>query len=1358
MTVVAFRNVVGRGRGEPIRLPGRRRRLSTIVARHRPVGRRILVSVHRNAASEAYLVPCDDTARLRADWCRTLVGPRDVVLITVLPLGGGGGSGGGNKSPLGIGLAIASIALIAIAPYAAPALAGAAVFGAGVGATTGTLATAIQVGMVVGGVALGAAAQLANGAGAKAKNRTLYSVSGGGNVPRPGARKPLLYGTSWSTPPLSQRDFFRYDGDTMVLTKRMTLGLGKFKIEAIRAGGATFWTAADGLVPPFNVPGNAVEFLYETPSQLAVGDAISSGEVAGQELPRPNGNPSVTPWFRLQPQGVVVDQALLSWSYPSVSRTSSAGRQAAGFVGAVFMARRIDPVTGTPIGAPFELLRDAVGPVLSPSTALRYTRTVRLPAEGAYEVQGQNLYPEAAFAENKATWDELVGIVDDVRIRRSTTEVVMQVRAGPGLSFAAFSDVSVRATRILPVWNGNVWIEQPTRKAVWALADLVRSAYGLDASNGFDVARAWHYAGELSEDDTFDGALPEVSSFWEAAGTVLLPMRADPVKVGAVHSFVRDESRAEPRHVLTRRQIVRDSGSASFQVLGDAGDVIVEFDRDGDPTRPDETRYSYGAPTRTPKRYKVPGITNGDHAQRHAMWLALVSVFRGAFRTVVTEWDGRLIYPGDHVLCDLWFLKGPAVYGVASASGNVLALDCDTDLGSEWKHGSIRTRIGREWGILRMRGAGPRAIELHPADVAALEATIQRTPYGLARLALADVLAGDGQDPTTIVVGDLEEIQETYVVRSAIPTDADHVRIEMVLDDARIWTLLGEEVHGPLPVDPDALAEPLKPKIPLLRARCERIETGIEVVWGVVPAKGARSYAVWLSYDGGVTREPLHNGPGVDGRAPMRQSDSIVTVFAVAYGSTGLPGPEVSTTFTTVAPVVRGELVDVATLPPIDYSGLTQNVRSRIDYVLEVERVANEKAADLLGRVLAAAAVGDANAAAIVYEKQERLTADTAIAGDLSAAVVRLGNAEAAVATEREARIDADGVQARRTDLVIAQRDADVAYFLNEQQTRIANDSATATSLQVLSARYEENRTALIDEQTARADAVGAQASRISAVIAQREADVAYFLNEQQVRIANDSAFATQVSAVQARTDAGTATGRMTLSARSDVSGVKARFETLLATEVGGQLRGAGYYIDLMPDGSSRFVIDTNAFYITSNGSTAPAFSFDGYTLTIPSLRVTQQAILPGAATENWSLVTPNEVDGGAFSNDWREVPGTGMTVSPDAQWMALFSGTAILNVVAQGNANLATTTRLVVAVGLDGVPYQASFAVAVASAGGSSPPSVSSDTGIQSGPALFEILPTGQPRRICLLYQLTGQAGSGRIKFGQLKLSVSKR
>ena len=81
----------------------------------------------------------------------------------------------------------------------------------------------------------------ASAAAKKKTERSLSSVTGGGNIPKPGARKPLLYGRCWSTPPLSQKDFIAYDGDTMVLTKRMTLGIGRFQIHAVHVGEAVFW-------------------------------------------------------------------------------------------------------------------------------------------------------------------------------------------------------------------------------------------------------------------------------------------------------------------------------------------------------------------------------------------------------------------------------------------------------------------------------------------------------------------------------------------------------------------------------------------------------------------------------------------------------------------------------------------------------------------------------------------------------------------------------------------------------------------------------------------------------------------------------------------------------------------------------------------------------------------------------------------------------------------------------------------------------------------------------------------------------------------------------------------------------------
>ncbi|MFD6321030.1 hypothetical protein [Methylorubrum thiocyanatum] len=361
-----------------------------------------------------------------------------------------------------------------------------------------------------------------------------------------------------------------------------------------------------------------------------------------------------------------------------------------------------------------------------------------------------------------------------------------------------------------------------------------------------------------------------------------------------------------------------------------------------------------------------------------------------------------------------------------------------------------------------MRGVGPRGLELHPDDVPALAAQTGRS--------FASVLARDSQDPTTVVIGELTELQETYVARSAIPSDADRVQIKMVADDPRVWQLLDEQVIAPAPVNADNLAEPLIPQISVLHARCQRIETGIEVVWGVSVTRGARSYEADISYDAGGTWEVLSPyGPASSGRAQMRQSDQPVTVRARAFGRTGLPGDYIATTFTTVAPLIDNSQVELR-LPPIDYEGLDEDVHNRIDYILEVERVAAEKAADLLARVIAAAGVGDANAAAIVYEKQQRLDADQAIASDLSAAFVRLGGAEAAVATERTARVDGDRALGERIDVVSANTDGNTALIMSVQQTQTDATSALASRVDTVVARGDERYAIFLTENTARYD------------------------------------------------------------------------------------------------------------------------------------------------------------------------------------------------------------------------------------------------------------------------------------------------
>ncbi|MBD8906533.1 phage tail tip fiber protein [Methylorubrum zatmanii] len=431
---------------------------------------------------------------------------------------------------------------------------------------------------------------------------------------------------------------------------------------------------------------------------------------------------------------------------------------------------------------------------------------------------------------------------------------------------------------------------------------------------------------------------------------------------------------------------------------------------------------------------------------------------------------------------------------------------------------------------VRMRGVGPRGLELHPEDVAALAAQTGRS--------LAAVLNKDTQGPTTVVIGDLVEVQETYVARSAIPSDADHVQIEMVADDARVWQLLDEQVIAPAPVNADNLAEPLIPQISVLHARCQRLETGIVVVWGVSTTRGARAYEADISYDAGGTWEVLSPlGPASSGSAPMRQCDIPVTVRARAFGRTGLPGDYVSTTFTTVAPVVDGAQTEIVRLPPIDYAGLTQDVRNRIDYILSVEAyaigvaaqaradflAADGKAQDALNRALESLGNDAVNAAAILREEKTRTDETSALAYSLEVAVAKSNDNAAAILREETARTTAVEAVATSLESVRAQTASNSAALTAEQTARADGDSANASSISGLRADVNTHVSNLsgfiVDERQVRADGDGALGRRIDTIGAIVDGYAALIVTEQQARADGDSAQAQRTDLLIAQTN-----------------------------------------------------------------------------------------------------------------------------------------------------------------------------------------------------------------------------------------------
>lgn len=941
MPLVLRHNLIGAEVAPPALAPARARRLSAIVKRHAPKDRPYIVSVHRRGQT---LRPTDDTVKMRAAWASTLVGKDETIVITQVPMGGGAGAGGGNAQAKQIGGAIALVALAIAAPYALGAIAP-AIFGVA-GALT-AVGQAAVAGIVIGGAYLiGKITQAKANQNADA-NRPLYGVSGGGNLPRPGDRIPVGYGAFVAQPDLSQPDFSIYDGEDQLLYKRLTLGLGKYQVHKIEIGTATLWTEDDGVVAPFlgaiggdsagergagigggsSSSGGGTDVEVINPgdlSSLVPASVYSSPSVGGSELPRFSENPAWAGPFRASPVGQTTSRLQIDFSYPQ----GVSFNQGPAFFSVLFQYAPCDD-DNNPTGAWSTLVSE--GGESYTTKGVRNTRIVDVPA-GNYIVRGQNGNAEGPSGYlNSATWDGLRSHFPDTIARPHVTEIAIKVRSGKNLGVAAFGDVWVTATRIVPTWNGSAWVDAATRKAVYAFKDIMQASYGAGlVDSEVDLDRIKFYAGELSQFDTFDGIIRGPVSVFEAANSVLGPMRAETTRIANTWSINRDEERTVRKHVLSRRQIVRGSSSSSFKIARDDGaaDVIGEYAPGGDGRRRRDLRVTFGSQSLTPSRVQLVGVSDHDHAHHVLTWKAAAAYYRRERRKVTVDRRGRLISRGDPALVDSWFMSDARAAGILARSTRTLTLDTDVVV-DDATYASLRARDNRQWGPVKVTaGANAHTIVLDADDVAAAETATTIT--------LADALADDTMEMTTVLVGPLAEQQDAFLIDSVAPQGRDRVAIEAVFDHPSVWDALGEAppAEPTLPSLGDLVA-PDVPLVPWVSARCVQKGVSLVMEWAVGSARGAASYAVSISYDDGDTWEAAFNGLDTAGSYPLRGGDGVtVAVGAWAISRAGVPGPAVYTNFETFRPAVNSDTANLFVDPvalAAEVRGFYQSVSQQLE-------------------------------------------------------------------------------------------------------------------------------------------------------------------------------------------------------------------------------------------------------------------------------------------------------------------------------------------------------------------------------------------------------------------------------------------
>lgn len=914
MTQLQFQRVDGKPMASPVRLRRARRRLSDLVHCHADHSRPYIVSVHRRRDP---LAVTDMSVRLRKTWERTRVGRRDTVIITYLPLGGGGGasagrSGGGGKANMaGIGLIVATVALAAIGQFWAIGALAPLVGGTSVAGTIWAAGSAVAL---AGGAYLMSRATQAK-ANKTTEDRPVYGVAGGGNLPRSGDRIPVIYGRCWTTPDLSQPDYTAYVGDdSQELYKRLTLGCGKYSVKAVRVAGVTMWTADGGLTPAFT--GSQIEVINpgET-SELVPGQVATVAAVSGVQVPKAEDFPNYAGPFEFGSGAPLIQRVQLDYSFPQgcycvPDGGKSEGKQFAADWGILFEYAPCD-IDGTPTG-PFVWLYSDAGNANS-TRPMRFTRVFDIPL-GRYTVRARNIGSPDTIAHssggfnakvtNPVVWEGLRAHIPQAAVREGVTELAMKVRAGKELSVTSFGEVEVEVSRILPVWTGSSWSDQESELAVWAAADVLmdeRHGAGEPASK-LDLARLLHYATTGAPFNVFSGIIRGPVSVYEALTTILGAMRASPLRLGNVWTIVRDEPKQVRKHVISRRQILKDTTGQTFNLdLSDgSADIIVEWLADGDPRRMRQHRVTFGSQTTNPRRMQATGARTGEHAIHLATWAAATAYYRRERRAFSMEYAGRMLLPNDPAHVDAWYFDRIDAAGaldaeIDEANGRyVLTLDTELDI-EPGQYAILRDRSGLEWGPIAITPDGGRIV-LDADDVA-----LAASQTGLD---LADVINTDTQALTSVVIGALSEVTSAWLIRSIGFEGETKVNVEAVFDAQEVWNALAEPIIVPPPPPSSGLENEASAAIGYVSALPVQRTAVMFMDWTVGRARAAAEYQVLISYDNWDTSELVYRGPATSGTHPLRETTGTVRVRARGIAASGLVSPWKETAFTVTPPTI----------------------------------------------------------------------------------------------------------------------------------------------------------------------------------------------------------------------------------------------------------------------------------------------------------------------------------------------------------------------------------------------------------------------------------------------------------------------
>lgn len=805
------------------------------LARAMPRARETIASFLRRVGWSTTLMPTicvvDGAPVLRAAWRTTRIRKGMAVEFHSRPRGGSLSS----NSLIGL---IGVITLSAFAPWA-----GAALFGAG------TTAAKIAAGAIMlGGSFLLNTLMPVKAGGSQAEPEPIYSWGTGLNLPRPLEPIPVCYGRRKRVIDKAAPEWSSYEGSDQYMHILLSAGKGRFQHEQMLIEDTVLWDSATGVNPQFS----GVEIAFYEPEQqvtLFPVNVETSAEVSGQEL-------QFGVWtggFIANVAGTTANRLAVDIVMPNgCGAQTEDGRFTPHAVAVLAEYRPVDSA-GNPTG-PFGTLVFGGGAYCSKSP-VRFSLSAEV-AAGRYEVRVHRTTPAATEASitDTLTWAGLRAFLTGPQSFPVST-IAIRARATDQFSGDALSRLALVSTRILPVWDGGAWVEQPTRSPAWAALDIATNGtYG----GGFPLARTDFQAfvdlaaTTAARGDFFDHDFAATVPVTQAIDTALAVCRTKHVWMAGTLSLVRERWSSVPRMLITDAEIVRDSLEIEylFRPSEDGQCAVLEYLDEGTwqlqeavaPRSATEEQIARGT------RLQLPGIVNRAQAQREAEFLLRQNLYRRINVRLSTEHDGRLLSLGAPVLLqsDLpqeWGQAGKVTRRV----GNALYLYAPPSWAAGQHYLLIRDRRGRPFGPIKCsRGLNDGIAILDAADLAGVEAAQGALDAALAR--------SDGGEQASFALGLGATWQTRCVVKRAAPS-GDRVTLDLFVDDARVHD---EDLSEPPPLPESTTPRnPTRPDILFLNARFIANEVPCRIVADWAPAPGAITYLARVSYDGGESWTPL---------------------------------------------------------------------------------------------------------------------------------------------------------------------------------------------------------------------------------------------------------------------------------------------------------------------------------------------------------------------------------------------------------------------------------------------------------------------------------------------------------------------